>query len=172
MISSTGERSCTFTATPPASERLGNPEMDNSLFNNPWADEDQQLEATVHQPAPAWNLQNCLFCGKEEDIHLCSGCGGFLETVLNVSQQCLDDRGIWLQVDWAIGVRKMECGSKTRIEKGLKVHVHKMHTPAQNILISMRKALRIASFRNCSTARLAGKAGYAALAMVNGNYYH
>jgi hypothetical protein len=35
-----GESSPPFTVTPPAGERLGNPEMDNSLFINPWANED------------------------------------------------------------------------------------------------------------------------------------
>jgi ankyrin repeat protein len=77
---STGQSSLTFTSTPPASERLGNPEMENSLFNNPWADENQQLEATVQQPASVWNLQNCHFCGKEdqETFRFCSGCDGFL----------------------------------------------------------------------------------------------
>ena len=73
-VYSTGEKSSSFTATPPASERLGNLEMDNSLFINPWADEDHQLEATAQLPNPVWNLQNCHSCGKE-DLRLCSCCG-------------------------------------------------------------------------------------------------
>jgi ankyrin repeat protein len=79
-VYSTGERSTSFTATPPASERLVNPEMDNSLFINPWADEDQQLEATSQQPASVWDLQNCPVCGKEdqEAFGFCSGCDVFL----------------------------------------------------------------------------------------------